>query len=183
MTVDAIGYGSGTSDPSIPNLLRIAIGTCDDHSQGLSVDRVAVAETNIDDMNPQMYDYLIDKMLGMGALDVFLVPIQMKKNRPGTMLSVICQPEMLGCFAEFLMKETTSIGLRWRIDDRLKAQRHVKEVETEFGPMRFKVAHLGTTSVNVVPEYDDCKRVALEKEIPLIEVMDRARKTAVATDS
>jgi hypothetical protein len=179
MTVDAIGYGAGTSDPSIPNLLRVAIGNRDDAVSGLEVERVAVAETNIDDMNPQMYDYLIEQMLGMGALDVFLVPIQMKKNRPGTMLCVICQPELLSRFAEFLVKETTSIGLRWRIDDRFKVGRHIKEVQTKFGPVKFKVAHLGNTTVNVAPEYDDCKRVALEKKIPLKDVMEELRKTTV----
>lgn len=179
MKVDAIGYGAGTSNPSIPNLLRVAIGTRDETASSLEVERVAVAETNIDDMNPQMYDYLMERMLAMGALDVFLVPIQMKKNRPGTMLCVICQPELLGRFAEFLVKETTSIGVRWRIDDRFKVGRQIKEVQTKFGPMKFKVAHLGNTTVNVAPEYDDCKRVALEKRIPLKEVMEELRKTAV----
>ncbi len=183
MAVDTIGYGAGVSDPGIPNLLRVAIGSCEDTASGLEVERVAVAETNIDDMNPQMYDYLIEQMLRMGALDVFLVPIQMKKNRPGTMLCVICQPELLSRFAEFLLKETTSIGLRWRIDDRFKVGREIKEVQTKFGPMKFKVAHLGNTTVNVAPEYDDCKRVALEKKIPLKEVMEELKRTAINPDA
>ncbi|MDQ7781748.1 MAG: nickel pincer cofactor biosynthesis protein LarC [Desulfomonilaceae bacterium] len=182
MTVETIGYGAGTSDPSIPNVLRVAIGNRDEATGVLDGERVAVLETNIDDMNPQLYDYLIEQMLGMGALDVFLVPIQMKKNRPGTMLCVICRPELLNPFAEFLIRETTSIGLRWRIDDRLKAARTIKEVPTKFGPVRFKVAHLGTDTVNVVPEYEDCKRVALEQKIPLKEVMEDLRRITINPD-
>ncbi len=183
MIVDAIGYGAGTSDPSIPNLLRVVIGKRDETASGLEAERVAVAETNIDDMNPQMYDYLLEQMLGMGALDVFLVPVQMKKNRPGTKLCVICYPELVNRIAEFLMRETTSIGLRWRIDERLKAEREIKEVPTRFGPIKFKVARLGKTVVNVVPEYDECKRVALERQIPLKEVMEELRKTTVTPDT
>ncbi|MFH1114947.1 MAG: nickel pincer cofactor biosynthesis protein LarC [Pseudomonadota bacterium] len=179
MTVDAIGYGAGTSDPSIPNLLRVSIGRLDEAASGLEAERVAVAETNIDDMNPQMYDYLIERMLAMGALDVFLVPIQMKKNRPGTKLCVICRPELVSRIAEFVLRETTSIGLRWRIDERLKAYREIKEVPTKYGPLKFKVARLGETVVNIGPEYDECRRVALEMNIPLKEVMEEVRKTAV----
>ena len=118
-------------------------------------------------------------MLGMGALDVFLVPIQMKKNRPGTLISVVCQPELTGRFAEFLMRETTTIGVRWRIDERIKADRDIKSVQTKYGQIRFKVAHLGSTVINAVPEYDDCKRVALEQAIPLKVVMEEARKTTI----
>lgn len=182
MTLDTIGYGAGTSDLSIPNLLRIAIGTSQAHTNDRPREWVAVAETNIDDMNPQMYDYLIEKMLGMGALDVFLVPIQMKKNRPGTLISVVCHPELTGRFAEFLMRETTTIGVRWRIDERIKADRDIRKVPTKYGLMRFKVAHLGSTVINAVPEYDDCKRVALEQAIPLKVVMEEARKTKIDSE-
>lgn len=176
MTLDTIGYGAGTKDPSIPNLLRIALGTADHGVKAFDAEHVVVVETNIDDMNPQIYDYLIEKMLGIGALDVFLVPIHMKKNRPANMLSVICPPELLGSVAECIMRETTSIGLRWRTDNRLKTGRYVEKVETRFGPIRVKVAHLGDDAVNIVPEYDDCKRVAKEENIPLKEVMAEARR-------
>ena len=176
MKIDAIGYGAGVSDPPIPNLLRISVGDREDRVQHLVAERVAVVETNIDDMNPQIYDYLIEKMLAMGALDVFLVPAHMKKNRPATILSVICPPRLLGSIAEFIMRETTSIGLRWRMDDRLKTERHIQEVQTRFGPIRFKVALLGNETVNAVPEYDDCTRVAKEKKIPLKKVMEEARR-------
>jgi len=179
MTVEASGYGAGTLDTHGPNLLRVSIGEAAETAQGFQVERAAVIETNIDDMNPQLYDYLIQKMLDMGALDVFLAPIQMKKNRPGTLVSVICQVEAVEKFAEFLLQETTTIGLRWRVDHRLKADRSMRTVETRYGPVRFKVAHLGDQTVNISPEYEDCKRLALEKSLALRDVMEEAGSMAV----
>lgn len=178
MTVETIGYGAGTSEPAIPNLLRLIIGESSEEIEGYELERVAVAETNIDDMNPQIYDYLIQKMLDMGALDVFLVPMQMKKNRPGTLVTVICAPERIGEFADFLMRETTTIGLRWRIDNRIKAHRSIKEVSTLYGPIKVKIAEVNGSIINVTPEYEDCKRLALEKKVPLKEIMEQARIAA-----
>jgi len=175
MTVKSIGYGAGTSEPAIPNLLRLIIGESSVEVRGYELERVAVAETNIDDMNPQIYDYLIQKMLDMGALDVFLVPMQMKKNRPGTLVTVICMPDRIGEFSDFLMRETTTIGLRWRIDNRTKAHRSIREVQTKYGPVHVKVAEVNGSAINATPEYDDCKQLALEKKIPLKEIMDQAR--------
>jgi uncharacterized protein (TIGR00299 family) protein len=183
MTMERIGYGAGTSEPAIPNLLRILIGEVREEVSGFETERAAVIETNIDDMNPQMYDYLIEKMLKMGALDVFLSPVQMKKNRPGTLLSVICAPEMTERFSDFLIKETTTIGLRWRLDNRLKARRRMKELQTIYGPIRFKLAETGNGSLQAFPEYEDCKRVALEKKVPLLEVMEEVRATAARSSS
>ena len=179
MTVEATGYGAGTLDPPVPNLLRLTIGEAEDLRWRFQIERVAVIETNIDDMNPQLYDYLIQKMLDLGALDVFLAPIQMKKNRPGTLVSVICPVEDVEKFADFLLQETTTIGLRWRVDNRLKAERSIREVETRYGPVRFKVAQLGEQTSNVSPEYEDCKRIALEKGVPLRDVMEEARVVAL----
>lgn len=178
MTVEKVGYGAGTSEPTIPNLLRLIIGESSEELQGYDLERVAVAETNIDDMNPQIYDYMIQKMLDMGALDVFLVPMQMKKNRPGTLLTTICTPERIGEFSDFLLKETTTIGLRWRIDNRVKAHRSIKEVQTEYGPVKIKVAEVNGSTINTTPEYEDCKRLALEKKIPLKQVMELAKSAA-----
>jgi len=178
MTVEKVGYGAGTSEPAIPNLLRLIIGESSEELQGYDLERVAVAETNIDDMNPQIYDYMIQKMLDMGALDVFLVPMQMKKNRPGTLLTTICTPERIGEFSDFLLKETTTIGLRWRIDNRVKAHRSIKEVQTKYGPVKIKVAEVNGSTINTTPEYEDCKRLALEKKIPLKQVMELAKSAA-----
>jgi pyridinium-3,5-bisthiocarboxylic acid mononucleotide nickel chelatase len=178
MTIDRLGYGAGTSDPAIPNLLRIVIGECVDGFADYEYERVAVIETNIDDMNPQIYEYLGEKMLAMGALDVFLIPMQMKKNRPATLLTVICALDKVEEFSNFLLTETTTIGLRWRIDNRIKAARSFTEVRTELGVVTFKVAKAGARIINVAPEYDDCKRLALEKGVPLKDVMELARVAA-----
>jgi uncharacterized protein (DUF111 family) len=178
MTLEKIGYGAGTSEPSIPNLLRILIGEAGDELRGYEKEHIAVIETNIDDMNPQMYDYLMGKLLDMGALDVYLSPVHMKKNRPGMLVTVTCQPHLVERFTELLLRETTTIGLRWRLDNRLKARRTIREVETPFGTIRCKVAEVDGGITNISPEYEDCKRVALEKNIPLKTIMETARTAA-----
>ncbi|MEW6349430.1 MAG: nickel pincer cofactor biosynthesis protein LarC [Thermodesulfobacteriota bacterium] len=179
-TIERIGYGAGVSDPSIANVLRVLVGEQPEEIPGYLTERVAVLETNIDDMNPQMYDYVIEKLLLMGALDVLLFPVQMKKNRPAVQVKVICPPDLIAAISDFLIRETTTIGLRWRIENRIKADRSVKEWTTEYGPMRFKVARIGEKVINVTPEYDDCKQVALEHNIPLKHVMEAARIVAAA---
>jgi uncharacterized protein (TIGR00299 family) protein len=179
MRLETAGYGAGTLDPPIPNLLRVSIGEAEAARPRFQIERVAVVETNIDDMNPQLYDYLIQKILDLGALDVFLTPIQMKKNRPGTLVSVICPVEAVEKFADFLLQETTTIGLRWRVEDRFKAERSIREAQTRYGRVRFKVAQLGGQTINVSPEYEDCKRLALEKGVALREVMEDAREVAL----
>ncbi len=180
LNVETIGYGAGFSDPPIPNLLRVMIGQYREGVGDYFLERVAVIETNIDDMNPQMYDYILEKLLQMGALDVLLFPVQMKKNRPGTQVKVICHLGLIGDVSEFLIRETTSIGIRWRAESRIRADRSVEELETKFGTLQFKIARMNGKIVNVAPEYDDCKRLALEKNISLKQVMEAAK--AVAAD-
>lgn len=179
MTMQHIGYGAGTSDPGIPNLLRVAIGEAKDDTGDLDVEQTVLIETNIDDMNPQLYDYLIGLLLSEGALDVFLTHVQMKKNRPGTLLSVICLPDTVGKFSEIIMKETTTIGLRWRVENRIKARRLIKEVDTSHGPVHIKLATNNDGIINLTPEYEDCKRIALEKKVPLKKVIDDVRSEAL----
>ncbi len=179
MIVERIGYGAGEKDPYIPNLLRVSIGRTGAAIKGYQNDRVGVVETNIDDMNPQIYDYLIEKLFAMGVMDTFFVPVQMKKNRPGTLLTVICSPEMVGKVADFLIRETTSIGLRYRIDQRIKAHRKIEKVETVYGPIHCKVAGIeGGEVLNVFPEYEDCKKIASEKKVPIKHVMEKALEAA-----
>ena len=175
MTVSAWGYGAGTSDPALPNLLRMAVGQTDADVHGYDMEQAAVVETNIDDMNPQLYDYMIQALLDLGVMDVFLTQVQMKKNRPGTLVTVICTPQMVGSVSDFLMRETTTIGLRWRTDNRIKAKRAFAKVQTPFGDVQIKIARAGERIVNIGPEYEDCRRLALEKRVPLKEVMDAAR--------
>ena len=179
MEIRQIGYGAGTADPDVPNLLRVTIGDARDDTGDYDVEQTVVIETNIDAMNPQLYDHLIGLLLNEGALDVFLTSVQMKKNRPGILLSVICLPNAVGKFSDLLMKETTTIGLRWRVENRIKAKRTIQEIDTRHGPIHIKLAKNNGQVINLTPEYDDCKRVAVEKKIPLKKVMDDVRSEAV----
>lgn len=181
MAVDTWGYGAGTSEPAVPNLLRMAIGQPSSELDGYVMEQSAVIETNIDDMTPQIYDYLIEQLLEQGVMDVFLSQVQMKKNRPGTLVTVVCKPEMIPQVSDFLMQETTTIGLRWRIDNRIKARRTIKEVQIPYGKVGIKVAGKGDNITNIAPEYEDCKRLAREKKVPLKDVMAAAR--SVISDS
>jgi uncharacterized protein (TIGR00299 family) protein len=179
MTVDSVGYGAGSAERAIPNLLRVVVGNTEAELKDCEMEQVAVMETNIDDMNPQIYDHVIQQALGLGALDIYLTPVHMKKNRSGTVLTLVCPPTMTGRFAQFLLRETTTIGLRWRIDQRLKARRRIATIETLYGPMPVKVAQIEGELVNIAPEYEDCRRVALEKGLPLKQVMDTVRMQAI----
>lgn len=175
MSITSIGYGAGTLEPSIPNLLRVVIGETEDETMDYETEQAAVLETNIDDMNPQIYDYLIEKMLKMGAMDVFLTCVQMKKNRPGTLLTLVCSMDKVGLFSDFLLRETTTIGLRWRMENRIKAHRSIDTLETEHGPVRIKIAESAGKIINISHEYDDCKKLALEKKIPLKSIMEKVK--------
>ncbi len=179
MTVEAVGYGAGSLDLPLPNLLRVTIGREPLAARDYLTETVAVLETNIDDMNPQIYEHLIQRLLELGAVEVFLTPIQMKKNRPGVLLTVICLPELVESCAAFLWRETTTIGLRWRLEHRHKLARESRLAATRFGPLRFKFSYLEGRPVQVTPEYEDCKRLALEQGVPLLQVMEEARAVAL----
>ncbi|MGC9195943.1 MAG: nickel pincer cofactor biosynthesis protein LarC [Syntrophobacteraceae bacterium] len=178
MIMETTGYGAGSRETQTPNLLRLITGEGQERTQEGQTEQIAVIETNIDDMNPQIYDYLFSKILKMGAFDVFLSAVQMKKNRPATLLTLTCAPSQVERFSRFLLRETTTIGLRWRVENRIKASRRIEEVQTKYGPVKSKVAEANGEIVNISPEYEDCKRIALEKELPLKEVLDEARLAA-----
>ncbi|QTA81408.1 Pyridinium-3,5-bisthiocarboxylic acid mononucleotide nickel insertion protein [Desulfonema limicola] len=177
MSIQSIGYGAGTSEPAIPNLLRLIIGETGsrDGAMDYETEQAAVMETNIDDMNPQIYDYLIGKILEMGAMDVFLSSVQMKKNRPGILLTLVCSPDKTGIFSDFLLRETTTIGLRWRLENRIKAYRKIETIETIYGPVRIKTAESRDEILNISPEYDDCRQLAVKKNIPLKIVIENVK--------
>jgi len=175
MSVDRAGYGAGRDDLLHPNVLRLIVGVPSVHS---GVERVTVIETNIDDMNPQFYDYLIEKLLAMGMREVYLTPIMMKKSRPGTLLKVICPSEKLTSAIGFLFRETTTLGVRWHEQERSRAEREILTADTKYGKIRFKLARWEGNVVNFSPEYEDCKRLAVTKKIPLKEVFEEARKKA-----
>jgi len=176
MKVERIGYGAGKADLPHPNLLRLIIGT---PAVTSGQEMVTVVETNIDDMNPQFYDYLMERLLGMEVQEVFLTPILMKKNRPATLLTVICPYEKLSSVIEFLLNETTTLGLRWREEERSCADREILVLDTRYGKVRFKLAKWKGRVVNLSPEYEDCKRLALKKGISLKEVFEEAKKVAM----
>ena len=175
LKVEKIGYGAGRSDLPHPNLLRLLLGT---RTAPSGRERVIVLETNIDDMNPQFYDYVMERLLAMNVQEVFLTPILMKKNRPATLITVICSAEKMPSIAEFLLKETTTLGLRWHEEERAKADREILTLPTRHGKIRFKLARWEGKPVNLSPEYEDCKKLALLKRIPLKEVFEEARKEA-----
>ncbi len=175
MKVERIGYGAGRDNLPHPNLLRLLIGTSE---SSLTRERVTVIETNIDDMNPQFYDYVMERLLGMEVLDVFITPILMKKNRPGHLLTIICPSEKLPSVTKFLLKETTTLGLRWHEEEREKSDREILSKDTKYGKIRFKLARWEGRIVNLSPEYEDCKRLALENRVPLKEVFEEAKRVA-----
>jgi pyridinium-3,5-bisthiocarboxylic acid mononucleotide nickel chelatase len=175
--VARIGYGAGSQDyPRHPNILRLFVGERAEVSnlepQLLDSGQVVtVIEANVDDMSPQLYGYVVERALAAGALDITCASIQMKKNRPGLELSVLCAPERAEALAQLLFEETTTIGLRIHEAGRLVLDRETVNVETPYGTVRVKVAKRAGKVMNVAPEYVDCQRLATEKSVPLKQVM------------
>jgi len=176
MSVESVGYGAGKKDFGIPNVLRVVVGEAA-HS-GLAESsysaEVAVIETNIDDLNPQAYEVVMERLFEAGALDVYLTPIQMKKNRPATLLSVICEPEQVYDMSAIIFSETTSIGIRIDRRARICLEREIVSVETEFGPIGVKVARYEGDILNVQPEYEDCRAAAAKHDAAFKRVRDAA---------
>jgi|WetSurMetagenome_2_1015567.scaffolds.fasta_scaffold169272_1 pyridinium-3,5-bisthiocarboxylic acid mononucleotide nickel chelatase len=171
MTVEKIGYGAGKCDFGIPNALRVMIGQ---EAAGAESQGVAVIETNIDDLNPQFYETAMERLFAAGALDVFLSPIQMKKNRPGTLLSVICDPGRTEAMADIVLAETSTFGVRISRWERLCLDRRWEDVETEFGAIRIKIGERKGRMITASPEYEDCKKAAAEHGVPLRRVHESA---------
>ena len=170
MTIEQVGYGAGDrDDPETPNVLRVLIGRADDAPRAAG-DRVTVIECEIDDMNPQLFGVVMDRLYAAGALEVFYTPVQMKKNRPGTLLTVVAAPARSGEMADIVFRETTTIGLRRYDVDRECLQREIVTVETPIGPVRFKVARRGGQVVNAAPEFEDLAALAREKQLSVKDV-------------
>ncbi|SDZ83490.1 nickel pincer cofactor biosynthesis protein LarC [Selenomonas ruminantium] len=170
---ECIGYGAGSHELNIPNVLRVYRG----EYNGAVDSKLAVIEVNIDDMNPQIYGYLYEKLLAAGALDVWTTPIFMKKNRPAQMLSVLVDEEKQNACVAIIFAETTSIGLRiMPVAQRLEASRHIAKVETKYGVVNCKVSAWEGKICSVSPEYEDCKALAVEKQVPLKVIQQEAMK-------
>ncbi|MSO30877.1 MAG: nickel pincer cofactor biosynthesis protein LarC [Acidobacteria bacterium] len=171
MSIERIGYGAGErDDPTTPNVLRVFIGRAAVDINVARTERVTVVECEIDDMNPQIFGIVMDQLYAAGALEVFYVPVQMKKNRPGTLLTVIAAPERLGQMSDIIFRETTTIGLRHSEVARECLDREVITVETPLGAVRFKVARRDGRVLNAVPEFEDCAKLAAAKNLPVKEV-------------
>ena len=176
MAMLSTGYGAGTHEiKKISNLLRVVLGRCEESSHKESMQ---VIETNIDDMNPEFYDYVIDQLFKVGAVDVFFAPINMKKNRPGILLSVIASKECFDSVVHILLEETSTLGVRHYEIDRVVSPRKQKMIVTPFGKVRVKIGGLDGSTRTISPEYEDCRKIAQKKEIPIKKVYDEALKVA-----
>jgi uncharacterized protein (DUF111 family) len=151
-------------------------GEAGSHREGT----IVVVETNIDDMNPQVYGFVMERAFALEALDVFMTNAQMKKDRPGVLLTVLCKPEKVDAMIEMLLVETTTLGVRYYEAERRVLERSIEEVETAYGQVRIKVARDGARTLHFQPEYDDCARLAVETNTPLLEV--QAAATAAYRD-
>ncbi len=175
MKIEAVGYGAGTRDLPIPNLLRVMIGeTAETGNQ--SREQLILLESNLDDLNPEIYPFVMESLFNAGALDVCLVPVQMKKNRPGTQIQVLVMVQKAEDMREILFRETSTLGIRQTQVDRYSLPRNILEVSTSFGIVRIKVAGEGTKFQKASPEYEDCQKLARENDIPLQQVYQEAVK-------
>lgn len=175
MKIERSGYGAGSRDFSaFPNVARLVIGetvAAKDTSE-----MITVLEANLDDLNPQVFGYVMDRLLEQGALDVFGMPVQMKKNRPGTVMTVLCKPEDEHTLTDILFAETTTLGVRRREQVRHTLARRWEQVPTPWGEVRIKIASRNGTVINYAPEYEDCRRIAAEQHVPLKTVMQEATR-------
>lgn len=175
MSIDGVGYGAGSRDPkNFPNALRLLMGETAETAVQRSDAGVVVVETNIDDMNPQVCGFVMERAFALGALDVFTIPAQMKKDRPGILLTILCKPADAETMIDLLLRETTTLGVRYYNTNRRVLDRAVETVDTEYGPVRIKVALDGARTLHFHPEYEDCARLASESKTPLIEVQAAA---------
>jgi pyridinium-3,5-bisthiocarboxylic acid mononucleotide nickel chelatase len=175
MSVSAIGYGAGTADlEGQPNVLRIMIGDAPERIVPAQDQEITVIEANLDDMNPQIYGYFQEKALAAGALDVFTTSVQMKKNRPGTLLTVLCRPADAQGLMSLIFAETTTFGVRSYTAQRRVLPRESVKVKTKFGEVRVKLSRVNGRVLHAAPEYEDCRKLAKENNVPLQRVINEA---------
>jgi uncharacterized protein (TIGR00299 family) protein len=175
MRILKTGYGAGGREThGQPNLLRLLVG---EESSDATTEFIAIIETVIDDCNPQLLAYVSEKLLEAGAWDVYRVSVQMKKGRSGVQMTVLCRPDLVPALQELLFRETTTIGLHWRLENKVALAREFAEVETSWGKVRIKVARLPNgTIANAAPEYEDCRALATQHSVPLKQVMEEAMR-------
>jgi len=178
MTIEKSGYGAGSRDFSgLPNVVRLTIGHAASVRAAKTHDEmITVLEASLDDLNPQVFGYVMDRLLEKGALDAFGMPLQMKKNRPGTLLTVLCKPEIADELTHLIFAETTTLGIRRRQEMRQTLARRWERVQTEWGEVRIKIASMNGTVTNCAPEYEDCRQIAAKHNVPLKTVMQEAAR-------
>jgi len=176
MNISKTGYGAGTRDfPGHANVVRLTIGeTRASLAENTSQESISILEANLDDLNPQVFGYVMDRLFEEGALDAFGAPVQMKKNRPGTLLTVLCKPEDASKLIQLIFTETTTLGVRRREELRQTLSRKWTTVSTGWGDVRIKIASMNGTVTNFAPEYEDCRRIAAQHHVPLKSVMQEA---------
>jgi uncharacterized protein (TIGR00299 family) protein len=181
MKIAATGYGAGSRDfTGQPNVVRLTIGDGVETQLAVSPDipedTIAVLEANLDDLNPQVFGYVMERLLAEGALDAFGTPVQMKKGRPGMLLTVLARPEDASRLTKLVFGETTTLGIRMRQERRQTLARRTVAVQTPWGEVRMKVANLNGSIANYAPEYEDCRRIADQHKVPLKQVMQEATR-------
>lgn len=178
MSVSAIGYGAGTLDlEGQPNVVRIMLGEAAEKVVPGFDEEIAVIEANLDDMNPQIYGYFLERALAGGALDVYTTPVQMKKNRPGTLLTVLCRPADANPLISLIFAETTTFGVRTYRAQRRTLPRESVNVHTAYGDVRIKLSRVNGRILHVAPEFEDCRKLAVEKNVPLQRVLSEALRS------
>jgi uncharacterized protein (TIGR00299 family) protein len=177
LKIEKVGYGAGSKDiKSQPNVLRLFIGK---GGHNYDRDEVIVIETNIDDMNPQVYEHLIEILFEEGALDVYITPIMMKKNRPAYLLTVLTERKAMNLIIDTIFRETTTFGIRFYTASRYKLSKEVKEVKTRYGNIKVKVGRFGNDILSITPEYEDCREIARKKGLPLRTVLEEVKRKAI----
>lgn len=175
MKITKIGYGAGQKDiEGIPNTLRVFIGEIIPEYLHAADGQIVVIETNIDDMNPQLYEYVMEKLFAAGARDVYLTTVIMKKGRPGIVLTVLCSQDRQGEITDILFKETSTIGVRFHTASRTMLHRNFQEAASPFGKLRIKVSRTADGMTKSTPEYEDCRRAAQKYNVPLLDVIKAA---------
>ena len=172
MTVEAVGYGAGTMELDTPNVIRVFLGVA---TEVRGTETIVQVETTVDDMQPQLWEAVMERLFEVGALDVYLTPVTMKKSRPGIVLTALCAPEKVTGLSRVLFEESPTIGVRWTAYQRERLDRETVTVTTAYGPVPFKVSRLGGRVVTATPEFTDIRRIAKEKGLPAREVLDQAR--------
>ncbi|HEY6306037.1 MAG TPA: nickel pincer cofactor biosynthesis protein LarC [Candidatus Angelobacter sp.] len=180
MKTEKIAYGAGTRNfKGHPNVLRLSLGEsalAEEEQMPFATEEIAILEANVDDMTPQVFGYVMDRTLATGALDVFSTAVQMKKNRPGMLLTVLCRPEDSRRLTQLIFAETTTLGVRMRQEARATLARRHLTIQTKWGDVRMKLANMNGSVSNYAPEYEDCRRIAEQQRVPLKTVIQEAIK-------